>query len=189
MIQVKNVIVNSMMNENFKTCKLKNWNHELGNEKWFKLATQYITKFEEMKINNLGMLICGEPGTGKTYFSSCIANELLSKLVPVAFVSTTDLMSQISKSKRSFGDKGLLPIINALENTDLLILDDLGREEDNRWTRALIYMVIEKRISSKLPLIITTNMKIPDLMARYDEITYSRITEMCSLIKNSENHI
>jgi len=188
-IRLDQVINNSMMNENFKTCNLKNWDHGIGNENLFRIATEYIAKFHEMKSNNYGMLVYGDCGNGKTYFSGCIANALISKLVPVVCVGVIALTERISKSKRNFGEEGIFTVLNALENADLLILDDLGTEEDNKWTRAMIYQVIEKRNSSKLPLIITTNMRIADLKERYDERTYSRLTDMCSFIRNTGGDI
>lgn len=188
-IRLNKIIVNSMMNENFKTYNLENWNHDLGNENLFNIAKEYVAKFREMKINNHGMLIYGDPGNGKTYFSGCIANAILSKLVPVVCVGAIALTERINKTKRYWGDEGIFTVLNTLGNADLFILDDLGTEEDNKWTRAMIYQIIEKRNSSKLPLIITTNMTISDLRERYDERTFSRLTDMCSFIRNTGNDI
>jgi DNA replication protein DnaC len=188
-IRLNQIIVNSMMSENFKACSLKNWDHHVGNESLFKIAKEYISKFQDMKANNHGMLIYGNTGNGKTYFSACIAGALLEKLVPVICVGAIALTERISISKRNFGNEGIFTVLNALENADLLILDDLGTEEDNKWTRAMIYQIIEKRNSSKLPIIITTNMTISDLKDRYDERTYSRLTDMCSFIRNTGNDI
>lgn len=188
-IRINQIIVNSMMNERFKNCNLENWDHNLGNENLFKIANKYISKFKEMKENNHGMLVYGNTGNGKTYFSACIANALLDKLTPVVCVGAIALTERISKSKRNFGNEGIFTVLNVLENADLLILDDLGTEEDSRWTRAMIYQIIEKRNSSRLPIIITTNMTISDLKERYDERTYSRLTDMCSFIRNTGNDI
>jgi len=38
-----------------------------------------------MKKENIGLLIWGPPGTGKSYFSFCIANDLLKEMVPVIY--------------------------------------------------------------------------------------------------------
>jgi DNA replication protein DnaC len=96
-IRLKQIISNSMMNKNFKECTLENWNHELGNENLYNIAKQYILKFPQMKIENKGMLIYGEPGNGKTYFSACIANALVQKLVPVICVGAIALTERIGK--------------------------------------------------------------------------------------------
>lgn len=188
-IRVKRVIANSMMDDNFKRSTLKNWDHRVGNEKLYKIALEYIEKFPQMKKSNQGMLIYGEPGNGKTYFSACIANALLSKLIPVIAVGAIGLTERISQSKRTWGEEGIFTVLNSLENADLLIIDDLGTEEDNKWTRAMMYQVIEKRNSSGLPVIITTNISINELKDRYNDRTYSRLTQMCSFIRNTGQDI
>lgn len=182
-------ICNSMMNNNFKKCTFKNWNHNVGNEKLYKAAKEYVKNFPKMKKENQGMLIHGRPGNGKTYFAASIANELLSKLTPVICIGAIGLTERISQSKKTWGDEGIFTILNALDNADLLIIDDLGTEEDNKWTRAIIYQIIEKRNNSRLPLVITTNMSINKIVERYDYRTYSRLKEMCFFIENTGKDI
>ncbi|WP_246615174.1 hypothetical protein [Clostridium thailandense] len=70
---------------------------------------------------------------------------MVQKLIPVICVGAIALTERISQSKRTFGDDGIFTVLNALENADLLIIDDLGAEEDNKWTRAMVYQIIEKR--------------------------------------------
>ncbi len=188
-IRLGQIIYNSMMNEKFGTWSLENWDHQLGNENLYKIAEEYILKFSKMKTDNKGMLIYGEPGNGKTYFSACIANGLLNKLIPVICVGAAVLTERINKSKRNWGEEGIFTVLNSLENADLLIIDDLGTEEDNKWTRAMIYQIIEKRNAVNLPIIITTNISIDELKERYDYRTYSRLTFMCSFIRNTGNDI
>lgn len=188
-IRLKQIISNSMMNKSFRKCTLENWNHQLGNENLYNIAKQYISKFPQMKTENKGMLIYGEPGNGKTYLSACIANALVEKLVPVICVGAIALTERIGKSKRNWGDEGIFTVLNTLENADLLIIDDLGTEEDNKWTRAMIYQIIDKRNTMNLPVIITTNITITELKERYDDRTYSRLASMCSFIKNTGKDI
>jgi len=62
-------------------------------------------------------------------------------------------------------------------------------EKDNKWTRAIIYQIVEKGNNSRLPLIITTNMSINKIVERYDYRTYSRLKEMCFFIENTGRDI
>jgi len=188
-IRLQRVLKNSMMNKKFRESNFENWNHNLGNEKLFRLGNKYVNDFKKMKEENQGMLIYGNPGNGKTYFSAAIANELLNKLIPVICVGAIALVERISESKRNWGDEGIFTVLNSLENADLLIIDDLGTEPDNKWTRSMIYQIIEKRNSTGLPVIITTNISIDELKERYDDRTYSRLVEMCSFIRNTGTDI
>ncbi|WP_010240125.1 ATP-binding protein [Clostridium arbusti] len=188
-IRLKQVISNSLMNDKFRKCTLRNWNHSVGNKNLYKVANQYINKFSNMKAENKGILIHGTPGNGKTYFSACIANALMERLVPVICVGAIGLTERIAQSKRTWGNEGIFTVLNSLENADLLVIDDLGTEEDTKWTRAMIYQIIEKRNVINLPLIVTTNMSLEELKERYDDRTYSRLLGMCSFINNTGKDI
>ncbi|GAA0735565.1 ATP-binding protein [Clostridium oceanicum] len=184
-MRLQRILKNSMLNKRFRESNFENWNHEVGNEKLFKLGKKYAYDFIKMKKENQGMLIYGEPGNGKTYFSASIANELLNRLIPVICVGAIGITERISQSKRNWGDEGIFTVLNSLDNADLLIIDDLGTEPDNKWTRSMMYQVIEKRNSSNLPVIVTTNISIDELKERYDDRTYSRLSEMCMFIRNT----
>jgi len=183
-IRVRRIISNSMMSKTFRSYTFKNWDHNVGNEKLFKIGRSYVKNFAYMKRENQGILIYGQPGNGKTFFSACIANALLKKMVSVICVGAIALVERINESKKNWGDEGIFTVLNALDNADLLIIDDFGTEMDNKWTRAIMYQVIEKRNSSNLPVIITTNIDINNIKERYDYRTYSRLSQMCTFIQN-----
>lgn len=109
--------------------------------------------------------------------------------MPVICAGSIALTERISQTRRNLGEEGIFTVLNTLENADLLILDDLGIKEDNRWTRAMTYQIIEKRNASKLPVIITTNISLSELKERYDERTFSRLVKMCSFIENEGEDI
>lgn len=52
---------------------------------------------------------------------------------------------------------------------EVLILDDLGQEINNDLNRANLYMLVDARVSSWLPTIITTNLDIESIVAHYGE--------------------
>lgn len=184
-IRLNQVISNSLMNNKSRKFTLDNWDHSIANENLFKVAKNYIDKFTKMKEDNNGILLHGSAGNGKTYFSACIANALMEKLVPVICVGAIGLTERISQGKRNWGNDGIFTVLNTLENADLLIIDDLGTEEDTKWTRSMIYQIIEKRNSMNLPLIVTTNISLEELQSRYDDRTYSRLLGMCNFLKNN----
>lgn len=187
-IRLQQMFTNSMMSAEFKKYTFQNWDKQCGNEHLYKIAIKYTKSFTLAREKNLGLLIHGTKGTGKTYSTGCIANELIKQGYPVICVSIINLLERIKKNFNSWGDSGTQEILNALNNADLLIIDDLGTENNTAWVRAMIYNIIDDRYRRKKPLIVTTNLTLEELKSKYDvdgsERTYDRlVSEMCTPIR------
>lgn len=184
--RVKQLLSNSMMGGNFRQKTFENWNHAIGNEEMFTMATNYAEQFQEMKKQHIGITIWGDPGNGKTYASMAIANRLLDKGIPVICVSINSILERFRASYNTWGHEGEDTILNGLRNADLLIIDDLGTEQLNEWSKTKIYQIMDSRYNNgePLPIIITTNFKMQEIMDKYDRRTYERIVEMAPPIKN-----
>lgn len=137
---------------------------------------RYTERWEEMRTENIGILFFGSIGTGKTFFASCIGNGLLAKLVPVAVTNFPRLLNLLQGSQEK------QKLLDRLSVYKLLIIDDLGVERDSSFAAEQVFNVIDARASSKLPLIVTTNLTLEELehpaSMQYARI-YDRILELC----------
>lgn len=122
-----------------------------------------------------GLLFLGETGLGKTFLSSCIACEILKKGYSVAFDSIQNYLRDIEKEHfgRASGDT-----LETLLNADLVILDDLGSEFSSSFNSASIYNIINSRANMGKPTIVSTNLSLEELQARYDDRIISRLLGM-----------
>ena len=85
--------------------------------------------WKEALSNNVGLLLFGDVGTGKSFFAGCIANALLDQDVPVLMTSFPTILNRLT---------GVYPeervnFINSLNDYDLLIIDDLGVERSTEF--------------------------------------------------------
>ncbi|BAF59191.1 MAG: ATP-binding protein [Pelotomaculum sp.] len=147
----------------------------------YQAAKDFIRDFMENPCTD-GLLFTGQVGSGKTFLACCIANALLDSGQPVLFTVVPDLLDQIRSTydpARSADEVTEFDILEAARQVPLLILDDLGAHNYTEWTRNKIYSIINYRLNNRLPLIVTTNIKLDDLEEYLGERTTSRLLEMC----------
>ncbi|GHV26805.1 hypothetical protein FACS18948_3170 [Clostridia bacterium] len=139
------------------------------------ICVRYVERFAELLRNGQGLLLWGPPGTGKTFAAGCIANALLESGNTVATTSVSDLM--ILRGKES--EEGFVGLIG---NVRLMVLDDLGAERSSDYGKERLYSAIDTRYRSGKPLIVTTNLSLPQMIERKDIADariYDRILEKC----------
>ena len=121
-----------------------------------------------LNINNnpLFVLLYGTTGTGKTYLSSCIANKLIDKLKSVLYISASEYIN-------SFFNKESEDL--NLDNYDLVVLDDLGKETISDFSIVKIYDLINYRLNNNLSLVVSTGFSLNELGDIYGESVLSRL--------------
>lgn len=142
------------------------------------IARQYVEYWEKMKEKNVGLLLMGPVGTGKSFLAGCIANDLLERGERVMMTNFSRILNELTKYQ---ADKNL--IVQNLVDYPLLIIDDLGIERNSEFALEQIYNVIDSRYCKMKPLIITTNLGLNEMKESSLDIShrriYSRILEMC----------
>lgn len=147
-------------------------NHTFDSDKFLPLeikeqCVQYCAKFSEVKAENIGLLISGGAGTGKTFLSECIANELKKSGYDALMITPTIIAKGYSFDR--IDNSGNTPydhLINAVNKIPLLILDDLGAGRDTEYANEHVLSIIDRRLRVKLPLLVTTNIE-PEVLLRY----------------------
>lgn len=147
---------------------------ELGPESLKNLLQKYCEKFDSTEIRNL--FLTGSAGSGKTFSSECVANELQKRGKNVALISAVKLNDLFLEYHKSFGsDKKF--IFEYLTDCDLLVIDDLGTEPVfNNVTVEYLTALISERLDSGKSFIITTNLSFDEIKQRYTERFLSRIS-------------
>ena len=144
-----------------------------------KTMRRYVSKWPEMKEKNLGLILCGNCGTGKTFYASCIANEIRAKYGDKVYISS--LPAMVDEMGKNFGENAEL-LLNKIQKFPLLVIDDLGVERNTAYSYEKAERIINARCRSGKPLIVTTNhdpAKFKDSTDINEQRIFSRISEMC----------
>lgn len=131
-----------------------------------------------------GLLIVGGNGTAKTLLAASIAKAYAEEGMTVRFASSVKMLSEFKDSYGGSKPEG--EIFEELNGCDLLVIDDLGKENPTSWAGMMLYAVIDGRYGSKRPIVVTTNYAEDELARRIakasDESTaralMSRLFEM-----------
>ncbi len=118
------------------------------------------------------LIMQGGTGLGKTHMSLAIANTVIQKGFGVIYCSVNNIITKLEREHfgRDDGDTDRM-----LLECDLLILDDLGTEFRSSFSGAEIYNIINTRLMTQKPTIISTNLSMQELQERYTERFASRI--------------
>ena len=137
----------------------------------FEYCKDYAKNFT---TDSPGLFMYGKTGLGKTHLSLAIANEVIDKGYDVYYGSIQSIMDKLESEHF-----GRLPREDSIKedvlNCDLLIIDDLGTEFTTQYTTAELYNIINSRILSSLPTIISTNLDLTEIAQAYSQRVASRI--------------
>lgn len=128
----------------------------------------------------------GTVGTGKSFLSICIAQEVLNRGYSVLYFSSEELFSTISSLAFNYGQREAYDTFRTdLYGCDLLIIDDLGTESTNSFVSTQFFTLINERHNNGKSTIISTNLSLRDLKDRYSDRVFSRITSEYRILKFS----
>ena len=145
-------------------------------------ARKYVQHWSEMRDNNLGLLLWGQPGNGKTFAAACIANALIESGNPFSPTVKMTTFGTILNRLPSLSAADKEYYLNQFLNADLLILDDFGMERQTDYAREQVFNIIDGRYLTKRPLIVTTNLSLNHVKTTTDlaeKRIYDRVLELC----------
>lgn len=166
---------------------LNNCNFENFNLKYYPTATdnngvvpslrmsailEYCKKYaDSFSSNQESLLFLGNAGLGKTHLSLAIAESVIEQGYGVVYNTAQNLFLKLEDEYFSHRGNNYM---DAVLESDLLIIDDLGTEFSSQFTSACLYNIINTRILRGKATLINTNLSLKEIEERYTARISSR---------------
>lgn len=154
------------------------------------LVARYIDKYAMIVAEYQGgglYFYSKTKGTGKTFLSTILGNELSRKGHRVRWYGMTNLLQEIKAGYDKDSSTSSAEIIDLCRNAEVLILDDIGVERQTAWVNETMYTILDYRMTQCKPTMFTSNHKPHELS--YDERIIDRISRMTELVELPEESI
>jgi DNA replication protein DnaC len=155
-------------------------------------STEKMKCYIEDFINNYkkgkGVYLYGRQGRGKSLLESLAARDVVKLINPdtnsyfkIGFIIFEDMIKISHESRNEFSSRK--KYLYLIENTDLLIMDNIGSETGTQGhnTKVLQY-ILRKRDNSCLPTIISSNYTPEKIKEAYSDTVHDFIIQNCDLI-------
>jgi DNA replication protein DnaC len=180
-----------LLAENFDTFDIRLFNTEI-------LETEGLSPRTNIEINHKhacefvstfgcdfrNLLFYGKNGMGKTFLSHCIAKDLLDAGHTVLYITVPRLCKVIEDAR--FSRESLTvpdEMLDAVDESELLVLDDLGAEMSTVVTSSALFDIINQRLLMHKPTIISTNLTPKEITSQYSARIVSRFLGNYQILK------
>ena len=131
---------------------------------------EYIASFAGN--GGAGLYIHGGVGAGKTHAASAMARLFAEAGYDVAFTTAKGMLERV---KATFDEGGTEAAVARYAKCDVLVLDDLGKEDATEWSVGTVFSVLDARYEDMRPTIVTSNYApgaLADRLARRGEMQF-----------------
>lgn len=152
------------------------WDDYYGDEAGEEICKKVLEAHQFFIQRGAGLLFHGAFGVGKTMSQMLLAKDFVKLGYNVFCVKFTTMVEMFTSGWRDQDEKNYYQ--RKINKTQILFIDDLGKEMENSLTKTILDDVIRGRVQEGRSTCITTNLSINEIRDQYGEGIESLLTEM-----------
>ena len=117
-----------------------------------------------------GLHLHGPTGVGKTWLAAAVANEFLTRGVPVLFIKVPALLDHLRETFHPASEVTFDALFSEVLNVPVLILDDLGAQQTTSWMAEKLFQLVDWREAEQLITVVTSNLDRAALLAQFEAL-------------------
>lgn len=160
---------NAGIEARYRSATIETFQPEPGKERALEFARDWDCRYS--------VVFTGDVGRGKTHLGCGLLHRAIDRDLPARFVSVAELMDELKARFDDGAKEQSQAYFERIVSVHVLMLDDLGKEQDTPWTRERVSTLIDRRYKSELPTIVTTNLTHKEIAERYGRHLGDRLYE------------
>lgn len=166
-----------LLGDKFKDCTFDNFTENANNQK---AKAACVKLAQDFKPGAKGLMLIGNNGIGKNHLAAAIVNALCKKMYRCYYGSITKIKNGFYDAMY---DAGVEHAIEKLMGYDLIVINDLGTENDTNFGKELMFQLMDGAYEAKKAIVVTTNLTDDELEEKYHPRILSRLIGLCDPIR------
>lgn len=161
-----------------------------GQQRALAVAKGFSDGFDGVAATGANLIMCGNPGTGKTHLAAAIANQLFEAGRKVIYTRVLDLIRTIRDTWDRDSLDSETQVVARYRTAELLILDEVGVSFRTENERTQLFDVLDSRYQDMRPTIVISNLGEAGLQEALGPRIYDRLMQNGSalLVFDWESH-
>jgi DNA replication protein DnaC len=126
---------------------------------------RYVETFSDRLAAGDGLLMLGNPGTGKNHLAACVCRGVVEAGFSALHTTALKLVRRIKETWRSGATETEQEAINSFLLPDVLVVDEIGIQFGSAAELLLLFEVLNDRYSDRRPTVLLSNLGQSELEA------------------------